>query len=87
MPIEGPQSYSIQLFCAAVGLLFAPLAPLVALAAAFVFWSTSWVFKYQLMYIFVTQAETGGVGGMSLRNNEISLPFYSSCGMLLSTVY
>lgn len=44
-----------------MGLLFAPLAPLVALAAALVFWTTSWVYKYQLIYIFVTQAETGGV--------------------------
>ncbi|KAF5354854.1 hypothetical protein D9756_005449 [Leucocoprinus leucothites] len=52
--------YSNLLFFAAVGLLFAPLAPLVALAGAIVFWATSWVFKYQLMYIFVTQVETGG---------------------------
>ncbi|KAF9451505.1 DUF221-domain-containing protein [Macrolepiota fuliginosa MF-IS2] len=52
--------YSNLLLCAAVALLFAPLAPLVVLAAALVFWGTSWVFKYQLMYIFVTQAETGG---------------------------
>ncbi|KXN85288.1 hypothetical protein AN958_11388 [Leucoagaricus sp. SymC.cos] len=52
--------YSNLLFCAAVGLLFAPLAPLVALAGALVVWSTSWVFKYQLMYIFSTQVETGG---------------------------
>ncbi|KAJ3575057.1 hypothetical protein NP233_g1358 [Leucocoprinus birnbaumii] len=52
--------YSNLLFFAAVGLLFAPLAPLVALAGAIVFWATSWVFKYQLMYICVTQVETGG---------------------------
>lgn len=46
---------------AAVGLLFAPVAPLVALAAAVVFWMSSWVYKYKLMYVFVTKVETGGV--------------------------
>jgi calcium permeable stress-gated cation channel len=46
---------------AAVGLLFAPLAPLIALAAAIVFLTSSWVYKYQLMYIYITQVETGGV--------------------------
>lgn len=46
---------------AAVGFLFAPLAPLVALAAAIVFWLSSWLYKYQLMFVFVTKVETGGV--------------------------
>jgi hypothetical protein len=46
---------------AAIGLLFAPLAPLVSLAAAIVFWLCSWVFKYQLMFVFVTRVESGGV--------------------------
>lgn len=45
----------------AVGLVFAPLAPLVALAAAIVFWMSSWVYKYQLMFVFVSKVETGGV--------------------------
>ncbi|KAF9529707.1 hypothetical protein CPB83DRAFT_248554 [Crepidotus variabilis] len=53
-------NYSNLLFMAAVGLVFAPLAPLVPLAAAIVFWTSSWVFKYQLMYIFVTRVESGG---------------------------
>ena len=47
---------------ATVALVFAPLAPLVSVAAAIVFWISSWVYKYQLMFVFVTQVETGGVG-------------------------
>ncbi|PPQ63045.1 hypothetical protein CVT24_005991 [Panaeolus cyanescens] len=52
--------YCNLLFMATVGLLFAPLAPLIALAAAVVFWLCSWIYKYQLMYVFVTRVETGG---------------------------
>jgi hypothetical protein len=50
-----------QIFMAAVAFVFAPLAPLVALAGAIVFWLSSWVYKYQLMYVFVTKIESGGV--------------------------
>ena len=46
---------------AAVGLFFAPLAPLVAVAAAIIFWISSWVYKYQLMFVFVSKTESGGV--------------------------
>jgi hypothetical protein len=52
--------YSNILFMGAVGMVFAPLAPLVALAAAIVFWLSSWVYKYQLMFVFVSKVETGG---------------------------
>jgi hypothetical protein len=45
----------------AVGLVFAPLAPLVVVAAAIVFWMSSWVYKYQLMFVFVSKVESGGV--------------------------
>jgi len=45
----------------AVGLIYAPLAPLVALAAAVVFWISSIVYKYQLMFVFVSKVESGGV--------------------------
>ncbi|KAG6850847.1 hypothetical protein H0H93_007465 [Arthromyces matolae] len=48
------------LFMGAVGLVFAPLAPLVAVAAAVVFWLGSWVYKYQLMFVFVSKVESGG---------------------------
>ena len=46
---------------AAVGFVFAPLVPLVAAAAAIVIWVSSWVYKYQLMFVFVSRVETGGV--------------------------
>lgn len=44
-----------------VGLIFAPLAPLVAVGAALVMWICSWVYKYQLMFCYITKVETGGV--------------------------
>lgn len=50
---------------ATVGLLFAPLAPLVTLAAAIIFWLCSWVYKYQLMFVYVTRVESGGVSDIS----------------------
>ena len=50
-----------QLFMATVGFVFAPLAPLVAVAACVVFWVSAVVYKYQLMFVFVTKVETGGV--------------------------
>jgi hypothetical protein len=56
---------------AAVGLVFAPLAPLVPLAAAIVFWISSWVYKYQLMFVFVTKVETGGVSHPMLLRSRV----------------
>ncbi|KAI0343669.1 DUF221-domain-containing protein [Trametopsis cervina] len=52
--------FSNILFMGIVGLVFAPLAPLVPVAAALVMWISSWVYKYQLMFVFVTRVETGG---------------------------
>ncbi|KAH7927441.1 DUF221-domain-containing protein [Leucogyrophana mollusca] len=52
--------YSNTLFMGTVALVFAPLAPLVVLAGAIVFWLGSWVYKYQLMFVYVTKVETGG---------------------------
>ncbi|KAG6857190.1 hypothetical protein H0H87_008255 [Tephrocybe sp. NHM501043] len=52
--------YSNVLFMGAVGLVFAPLAPLVVVAAAIVFWLGSFVYKYQLMFVFVSKVESGG---------------------------
>lgn len=52
--------YSNILFMSTVAMVFAPLAPLVAVAGAIVFWVSSWVYKYQLMFVFVSQVETGG---------------------------
>lgn len=50
-----------MLFMGTVALVFAPLAPLVAVSAAVVFWISSWVYKYQLMFVFTTKVESGGV--------------------------
>ncbi|PCH35801.1 DUF221-domain-containing protein [Wolfiporia cocos MD-104 SS10] len=55
-----PIYYSNLLFMGTVGLFFAPLAPLVAVAAMIVFWISSIVYKYQLMFVFVSRVETGG---------------------------
>ena len=52
--------YSNILFMSTVAMVFAPLAPLVAVAGAIVFWVSSWVYKYQLMFVFVSRVETGG---------------------------
>jgi hypothetical protein len=49
------------LFMGAVGLVFAPQAPLVVALAAIVFWISSWVYKYQLMFVYTSKVETGGV--------------------------
>ena len=50
---------------AVVGLIYAPLAPLVTLACMVVFWISSVVYKYQLMFVFVTSVESGGVSELS----------------------
>lgn len=52
--------YSNILFMSTVAMVFAPLAPLVVVAGAVVFWASSWVYKYQLMFVFVSRVETGG---------------------------
>ncbi|KAI9455648.1 hypothetical protein F5148DRAFT_984707 [Russula earlei] len=52
--------YSLVLFMGTIGLVFAPLAPLVAVGAALVMWINSWVYKYQLMFCYVSKVETGG---------------------------
>jgi hypothetical protein len=46
---------------AAVGLVYASLAPLVALAAAMVLWISSIEYKYQLILVFVSKVESGCV--------------------------
>ncbi|KAH8828425.1 DUF221-domain-containing protein [Flagelloscypha sp. PMI_526] len=52
--------YSNTLFMVTVALVFAPLAPAVAIAAAVVMWMSSWVYKYQLMFVYVSRVESGG---------------------------
>jgi calcium permeable stress-gated cation channel len=57
----------------AVGLVFAPLAPLVAVAAAIIFWIFSWVYKYQLMFVFTSKVESGGVSELVFKVINASL--------------
>jgi len=49
-----------QLLISAVGLIYAPLAPLVAAFAAFALTISSATFKYQLAYVFCSEVDTGG---------------------------
>jgi len=53
--------YANFLFMAAVAMIYAPLAPLVVIFSACAFWMCSLIYKYQLMYVFVTKHETGGM--------------------------
>ncbi|KAL7277755.1 hypothetical protein ACG7TL_008697 [Trametes sanguinea] len=77
--------YSNLLFMGAVGLFFAPLAPLVAVAAAVVFWISSWVYKYQLMFVFVSKTETGGRMWNVVVNRLLAGVILMQCIMLLTT--
>ncbi|OAV94050.1 hypothetical protein PTTG_06749 [Puccinia triticina 1-1 BBBD Race 1] len=43
-----------------VAFVYAPLAPLVPLLASAAFFASSWIYKYQLMYISITRCESGG---------------------------
>lgn len=63
----------LQLLMVAVGFVFAPLAPLVVVAAAIVFFLSSFVYKYQLMFVFVSKVETGGVSYF-LFHQSIAVP-------------
>ncbi|KAJ7076822.1 DUF221-domain-containing protein [Mycena belliarum] len=76
--------YSNLLFMAAVGLIFAPLVPLVALAAAVVFWISSWIYKYQLMYVFTTKVETGGRLWNVVINRVLVCLLMMQCLMILT---
>ncbi|KAN0061279.1 hypothetical protein ACQY0O_006125 [Thecaphora frezii] len=53
--------YANFLFIIAVAMLYAALAPIIVCYAAAIFWLHSFVYKYQLMYVFVTKHETGGM--------------------------
>jgi hypothetical protein len=73
-----------------VGLVFAPLAPLVVVGAAVVMWINSWVYKYQLMFCYISKIETGGVRllfdrlffkltSSSAYGTQLSIAFSSPC--------
>jgi Calcium-dependent channel, 7TM region, putative phosphate len=75
-----------QMFMGTVGLVFAPLAPLVAVGAAIVMWASSWVYKYQLMFSYVSKVETGGVSPLPSWVYALELTSDSAYGTRLSTV-
>ncbi|KAI5480148.1 hypothetical protein MNV49_001808 [Pseudohyphozyma bogoriensis] len=52
--------FSNHILMVVVGFVYTPLAPLVPLFAACAFAVSIWVYKYQLMYVFVSRVETGG---------------------------
>ena len=54
------KGYAEMLFLVAIGLIYAPLAPLVAAVAAGVLWIAVFVYKNQLYYVYATKSETGG---------------------------
>ncbi|KAH9855932.1 DUF221-domain-containing protein [Lenzites betulinus] len=76
--------FSNLLFMGTVALFFAPLAPLVAVAAAIVFWISSWVYKYQLMFVFVSKTETGGRMWNVVINRLLMAVILMHCIMLLT---
>ncbi|KAJ6624302.1 hypothetical protein B0H10DRAFT_2006745 [Mycena sp. CBHHK59/15] len=76
--------YTNLLFIGAIGLMFAPLVPLVALAAAIVFWISSWVYKYQLMFVFITKVETGGRLWNVIINRILFSVLLMQCLMILT---
>lgn len=55
-----PVYYSNSLLLVVVALVYAPLAPLVALFGMIAFAISYWVGKYNLMYVAVPRSETGG---------------------------
>lgn len=54
------RAYPEMLFPAVIGIIYAPLAPLVVAFIAALFWIASIIYKYQLLYVYTTASETGG---------------------------
>lgn len=48
------------LFLGGVAMIYAPLAPLVCIGCTIVFWISTVIYKYQLLYVYVSRAESGG---------------------------
>ena len=66
--VSGPES------CVnSVAFVYAPLAPLVALIAAVAFFASAFVFKFQLLYVYVTKYESGGRMWRMLINRYVLL--------------
>lgn len=52
--------YAELMFLAAIGVIYAPLAPIISAFVAAVFWMASFVYKYQFIFVYRTKSETGG---------------------------
>ncbi|KAI5480496.1 DUF221-domain-containing protein [Pseudohyphozyma bogoriensis] len=52
--------YANFLFMCCVGLVYAPLAPVVAGVCMAILWLWGLVYRYQLMFAFITEVESGG---------------------------
>ncbi|WFD06185.1 hypothetical protein MVES1_001527 [Malassezia vespertilionis] len=52
--------YAELLFVASIGMIYAPLAPILLAFVAAVFWIASFVYKYQFVYVYVSKTEMGG---------------------------
>ncbi|KAI7876687.1 DUF221-domain-containing protein [Lichtheimia hyalospora FSU 10163] len=57
---EFAQNYNIVLFFFTIALMYSTTSPLVLPFASIYFTAASFVYKYMLMYIYVTKVETGG---------------------------
>jgi hypothetical protein len=68
---------------ALVALVYAPLVPLVTLAAALAFFASSFVTKYMLLYINVTKVESGGRLWRMLINRLLFCLIIMQCVWLL----
>lgn len=52
--------YAELMFLAAIGIIYAPLAPVISAFVAAVFWMASFAYKYQFVFVYKTKSETGG---------------------------
>ncbi|GHJ86379.1 hypothetical protein NliqN6_2781 [Naganishia liquefaciens] len=73
-----------MLFLAAIGLVYAPLAPLVCIGVTLVFWVSSAIYKYQLLYVYVSRAESGGRLFNVFINRLIACAIFMQLLMLLT---
>ncbi|KAI0373932.1 hypothetical protein BV20DRAFT_1049372 [Pilatotrama ljubarskyi] len=77
--------YSLMLFLSTVGLFFAPLAPLVPVAAAVVFWISSGAHKYQLLSVLATEHQSDGRSWSVVVNCLLLGVFLMQAIMMLAT--
>ncbi|ORY65790.1 uncharacterized protein BCR38DRAFT_483470 [Pseudomassariella vexata] len=76
--------YNYFLYYATVALFYAPLQPLVLLAAALYFAVDVWLKKYLLLYIFITKNESGGMFWRVLFNRMVFATILSTLVIFLT---